>query len=208
MANLTDALSIAIADLEEEKVQALVADGLSQGVTPLELIGKLQDGMAEVGRRFETGEFYLSELINAGEIMKSVMGGLEAAMVSDNASYKGVVVIGSVKNDIHDLGKEIVVMLLKGSGYKVVDLGVDVPAQKFVDAALEHNAKLVAMSILLTGCLNFMKDSVAAVKALGSDVKVLIGGAIVDDKVHEFCKADYASTQAGYAIKIADEIYA
>lgn len=208
MGNLTDALSAAIAELEEDQVEALVAERLKQGVNPMEIIGNIQEGMAEVGHRFETGDYYLSELINAGEIMKDVMGKLEGNMSADTTEYKGTVVIGTVKNDIHDLGKEIVVMLLKGAGYKVVDLGVDVPAQKFADAVKEHDAKLVAMSILLTGCLNFMKEAVGVIKGMGGDVKVLIGGAIVDDKVKQYCNADYASILAGDAIRVADEIYA
>lgn len=207
MTMLTDELSKAIAELDQDKVNELVKKRLVDGVKPLEIVDKLQVGMSEVGRLFESGEYYLSELIMAGELMKETMVELEPLLAGESSEHRGTIVIATVKDDIHDLGKDIVVMLLKGAGYNVVDLGVDVPPAKIVEAVKENNAPMLALSVLLTGCLESMKESVNAVKAAGLDVKVLIGGAIVDDKVKEYCGADYASMIANDAVKVAQEVF-
>ncbi len=109
---MNDALSMAIAELEEDKVSALVKDRLDNGIAPLEVVNSLQQGMAEVGRRFESGEYFLSELVMCGEIMQDAMDILEPSLAGAVEDYKGNIVIGTVKGDIHDLGKNIVVMLL------------------------------------------------------------------------------------------------
>ncbi|MTI57895.1 MAG: 5-methyltetrahydrofolate--homocysteine methyltransferase [Geosporobacter ferrireducens] len=204
---LTDDLSKAIVELDEDRVKELVNIRLEAGLMPLDIVSKLQEGMTEVGKRFETGEYFLSELIMAGEIMKERMVDLEPRLADVNSEHRGTIVIGTVKDDIHDLGKEIVVMLLKGSGYNVIDLGVDVPAEKFVDAIRQNKAPLLALSVLLTSCVESMKKTIDTVRASGLDVKILIGGAIVDDKVKEFCGPDYGSTIASDAVKIAEEVF-
>lgn len=207
MSNLTDELSVAIAQLEREKVMALVKKQLQDGVKPLEIVKKLQDGMAEVGKLFEAQEYYLSELINCGAIMKAAMTELEPYLAGSEQEYRGNIVIGTVKGDIHDLGKDIVVMLLKGTGYNVVDLGVDVPAEKFIQAVEENKAPLLALSVLLTSCLESMQETVKAVKASGLDVTVLIGGPIINDKAIEYCGADYGSTNASDGVNIAEKVF-
>ncbi|HHT46436.1 MAG TPA: 5-methyltetrahydrofolate--homocysteine methyltransferase [Firmicutes bacterium] len=207
MTNLTDELSIAIAELDEDKVMALVRERLRAGVEPLEIVKKLQDGMTRVGELFETGEYYLSELINCGEIMKGAMGELEPSLAGGEQKYRGNIVIGTVKGDIHDLGKNIVVMLLKGTGYNVIDLGVDVPPAKFIEAVKENNAPLLALSVLLTSCLDSMKEVVEEVKKSGLDVKVLIGGPIIDDQFREYCGADYSSNIASDGVKYAEKVF-
>lgn len=208
MTILADDLAGAITKLDEDKAAELVKERLQAGVKPMEIVERLQEGMAEVGRLFETGEYFLSELINAGEIMRGIMADLEPRLVGESGKNRGTIVIGTVKDDIHDLGKDIVVMLLKGAGYKVIDMGVDVPAEKFVEAVKEHNAPLLALSVLLTGCLDSMKEAVTAAKNSGLAVKVLVGGAIVDERVKEYCGADYASAIAGDAVKVAEEVFA
>lgn len=208
MTVLSDELARAIANLDEDKAAELVKERLQAGVKPLEIVEKLQEGMTGVGRLFETGEYFLSELINAGEIMKGIMAGLEPHLAGESGGNRGNIVIGTVKDDIHDLGKDIVVMLLKGAGYNVIDMGVDVPAEEFVEAVKEHRAPLLAMSVLLTACLESMKDTVTAVRDAGLDVKVLVGGAIVDQKVKAYTGADYASSIASDAVKVAEEVFA
>jgi 5-methyltetrahydrofolate--homocysteine methyltransferase len=208
MTMLIDDLSKAIASLDEERVAELVKTRLEAGVTPLEIVGKLQEGMTEVGKLFETGDYFLSELIMAGEIMKDAMAELEPRLAGEKNEHRGTIVVGTVKDDIHDLGKEIVVMLLKGAGYNVIDLGVDVTAERFVEAIKENKASLVALSVLLTACVESMKKTVAAVRESGLDVKILIGGAIIDDKVKQYCCADYGGTVASDAVRIAGEVFA
>ena len=202
-----DELALAIANLEQDKVLALVKERLQAGVKPMDIVNSLQEGMVEVGNRFEKGEFFLSELIFCGEIMKEAMKDLEPHLAGGGREYRGTVVIGTVKGDIHDLGKNIVVMLLKGAGYNVVDLGVDVAPEKFVEAARDTKTSLVAMSLLLTSCMDKMRKCVQAVKESGLNVKVLIGGPIIDEKVMEFTGADYGSSIASDATKIAAEVY-
>lgn len=201
-----DELADAIAGLDRERVLSLVEERLQAGSKPMEVVGSLQAGMAQVGDFFEKGEFFLSELILTGEIMKEAMAILEPRLAAEERDYRGTVVIGTVKGDIHDLGKNIVVMLLKGAGYEVIDLGVDVAPEKFVQSVRETNSPLVAMSLLLTSAMGTMKECVQAVKESGLEAKVLIGGPIIDDKVMEFSGADYGSAIASDAAKIAAEV--
>ncbi len=206
--DLTD-LAKYIRELDQVQVLKAVDKHLGDGVSPMAVVGALQKGMAEVGEAFAKGEVFLSELIMCGEIMKQVMEKLEPLLVGENPEYKGTVVIGTVKGDIHDLGKNIVIMLLKGAGYNVIDLGVDVPEQKFIEALKESKAPLVGMSVMLTACQDAMKETIKAIKDAGlHDVKVLIGGNYVDEKVKEYCGADYFGTSADVAVKVADEVCA
>lgn len=206
--DLTD-LAKYIRELDQDQVLKAVDEHLGDGVNPMAVVGALQKGMAEVGEAFAKGEVFLSELIMCGEIMKQVMEKLEPLLVGENPEYKGTVVIGTVKGDIHDLGKNIVIMLLKGAGYNVIDLGVDVPEQKFIEALKESKAPLVGMSVMLTACQDAMKETIKAIKDAGlHDVKVLIGGNYVDEKVKEYCGADYFGTSADVAVKVADEVCA
>ncbi|MEW6424156.1 MAG: cobalamin-dependent protein [Bacillota bacterium] len=208
MAALTDKLANAIAQLEEHQVMALVKERLQAGVSPLEIVGSLQEGMTEVGLRFESGEYFLSELIMSGEIMKKAMAELEPQLVGASREYRGNIVIGTVKGDIHDLGKNIVVMLLKGTGYNVIDLGVDVHPDRFVEAIKEHKAPLVGMSVLLTACQEAMKNTIEKIRAAGLNVTVLIGGNYVDEMVKEYVGADYFGTNASDAVKVAEKVFA
>ncbi|AOQ24045.1 cobalamin B12-binding domain-containing protein [Neomoorella thermoacetica] len=204
---LTDTLSKAMAELEEEQVLAQVKERLGGGVAPLEIVKTLQEGMVEVGNRFQSGEYFLSELIMAGEIMKGAMDILEPHLGGESGEHKGTIVIGTVKGDIHDLGKNIVIMLLKGAGYKVVDLGVDVPKEKFVEALQETKAPLVGMSVLLTSCQEAMKETIEAIRGAGLDTKVVIGGNYIDETVKNYVGADYYATTATDGVKVAAEVF-
>lgn len=205
---LTDELGKAVVELERDKVTALVKAQLQAGTAPMEIVKKLQAGMTEVGRLFESGEYFLSELINSGAIMKTAMADLEPHLAGANQDFRGNIVIGTVKGDIHDLGKDIVVMLLKGTGYNVIDLGVDVPIASFIAAVKENSAPLLALSVLLTSCLDSMRDTVKAVKEAGLTVTVLIGGGIIDERATAYCGADFGSSFASDAVKIADKVFA
>lgn len=207
MAKLTDSLSSALAELEDDKVRELVEEHLEAGMAPLVIVQKLQEGMQEVGVRFETGDYFLSELIMCGEAMSSAMRILEPHLRGEHSEYKGNIVIGTVRGDVHDLGKNIVVMLLKGAGYNVIDLGVDVPTEKFVEAILEHKAPLVCMSVLLTSCQESMKDVITAIKAAGLNTKILIGGNYIDEIVKNYVGADYFATMASEGVNVAGQIF-
>jgi len=205
---LTDELARAVVELDRNKVKSLVKEQLQAGTGPMAIVKSLQTGMAEVGKLFEAGEYFLSELINSGDIMKNAMVELEPHLLGEKQDYRGNIVIGTVKGDIHDLGKDIVIMLLKGTGYNVIDLGVDVPIDSFIAAVKEHHASLLALSVLLTSCLDSMRDTVKAVKEAGLDVTVLIGGGIIDERATAYCGADYGSMLASDAIKVAEKVFA
>ncbi|WP_206810527.1 cobalamin B12-binding domain-containing protein [Paradesulfitobacterium ferrireducens] len=207
MATLIDELASAIAELEDEKVLELVTTRLDSGIAPLAIVDNLQQGMTEVGMRFESGDYFLSELVMCGEIMKDAMAVLEPHLAGADQQHRGSIVIGTVKGDVHDLGKNIVVMLLKGAGYNVIDLGIDVPAEKFIEALKESQAPLVGMSVLLTACQEGMKEIIEEIRAAGLKVAVIIGGNYVDEAVKNYVKADYFAHNASDAVKIADEIF-
>lgn len=208
MAKLEDALASAVAELEDDRIVTLVQERLAAGTPPLEIVSKLQEGMTEVGLRFESGDYFLSELILCGEMMNEAMNELEPHLSGENEQHKGNIVIGTVKGDVHDLGKNIVVMLLKGAGYNVIDLGVDVPTEKFIEAIKENNAPLVGMSVLLTGCQEAMKATIASFKAEGLTTSILIGGNYVDEFVKNYVGADYFGSNASDAVKIAGKVFA
>jgi 5-methyltetrahydrofolate--homocysteine methyltransferase len=197
-------LATAMSDLDETKVQELVQAGLAQGVSPTDLLDACREGIGLVGKRFETGEYFLSDLIMAGEMFKTAAATLVARPGGAAGPSKGKVVVGTVKGDIHDIGKDIVVTMLRGAGYEVTDLGVDVPADRFVQAVKETGAPVVGMSGLLTISFDPMKETVAALRAAGLSVKVMIGGGSVTEQVRDYAGADALGANAQSAVALAD----
>lgn len=209
MTNLS-ALAQSLVDLDEDRVYAQVDQKLQAGEDPLGIIKELNDGMIKIGNLFETDEYFLSELIMSGEILNAVMAKLEPLLAGGKTEDSiGLVVIGTVKEDLHDIGKNIVVTLLKGTGFEVVDLGVDVPAEKFVQAIRETGAKVLGLSALLNFTFPEIKKVVDAFAAAGlrDQVKVMIGGAPCNEKVREFSGADYYAKDAAAGVNICKEIY-
>jgi len=196
-------LTLAMADLDEEKVQASVKAGLAAGANPNALLDECREGMTLIGKRFETGEYFLSDLIMAGEIFKLAAADL-AAQGGSGGPSKGQVVVGTVRGDIHDIGKDIVVTMLRGANYDVTDLGVDAPADKFVEAVKATGATVVGMSGLLTISFDPMKETVAALKAAGLPVKVMIGGGPVSEQVREYVGADALGLDAQAAVALVE----
>jgi methanogenic corrinoid protein MtbC1 len=207
--NLTE-LGKVLADLDEDKVNELVERYLSVQAEPLSIIDELSTGMDEVGRRFRDEEYFLSELVYSGEIFKNAMARLRPLIkAGDGHSSKGTVVMGTVKEDIHDLGKNIVGTMLECAGFTVVDIGVDAPAEKFVSAIRESGARLVGMSVLLTTAFNSMKNIIAAIEdaELRSSVSIMIGGSVTSEKIRGDMGADYHGSSAADAVDIARKIY-
>ena len=199
-----------IVDLEEDKTIAAVKSALEEGVEPLALVEELREGMSEVGRRFEEKEYYLSELIMSAEIFKEAIALIEPHMCGAEEASKGTVVIGTVKGDIHDIGKNIVASLLRCDGFEVHDLGVDVPPDAFVSKLKETGAPVLALSGLLTMAFDTMKETVEAVSgaALRDKVKIIIGGGPVNEAVVEFTGADAYGKDAAEAVRLASGILA
>ena len=203
-------LSLALRDLDENRVYELVEKELARGASPLEIIDSCNEGMVAVGELFSRCTYFISQLIFSAEILKGVMKRLEPLLEGVAAKGgRGKVVIGTVKGDIHDIGKNIVVTLLRGSGFEVTDLGVDVPAEKFVSALKESGAKVLGMSALLNFTYPEMKNVVDAVTAAGirDKVKIIIGGAPVNEQVKEFSGADYCAKDAVAGVEICKSVY-
>jgi methanogenic corrinoid protein MtbC1 len=205
--SIKEDLAKAIADLDEDGALGLVKEALDQGIPALDLLRACQDGMAEVGRRFEREEYFVSDLMMSGEIFTSVAEVLAPVLKAGGGASAGTVVFGTVKGDIHNIGKDIVVNMLKAANFEVVDLGVDVPPEAFVDKLRETNAKVLGMSGLLTLAFDSMKETIDSIKAAGlrDKVKIMVGGGPVDANVCRIVGADNWSTDAQKAVRIAQE---
>lgn len=192
-------------ELEEDKTLAAVKGALAEGVDPLVLVEELRVGMSEIGRRFEENEYYLSELIMSAEIFKEAIELIEPQLGAAVEANRGTVVIGTVKGDIHDIGKNIVASLLRCEGFDVHDLGVDVAPDEFVSKLKETGAPVLALSGLLTLAFDTMKETVDAVVSadLRDKVRILIGGGPVNEAVVEFTGADAFGKDATEAVRLA-----
>lgn len=199
-----DPLSSALADLDEPKTLALVQERLAHGQDPAAILESCRQGMATIGERFQRGECFVSELIFSAEIFKGVSRILEPRLRTEQGPARGAVVVGTVKGDVHDIGKDLVVLLLKAANYRVHDLGVDVSPDRFVGALRETGAGVLALSALLTTAFEPMKETVAAVERAGLRpvVKIMIGGGPVNERVREFTGADAWGSDAYGAVEL------
>ncbi len=204
---MSDPLATALSDLEEESVLKMTKDRLDAGEDPLAIMKSCHEGMVLVGKRYEESEYYVSELIMAGEIFKEAMTVLDPHLKADAGGTRGKVVAGTVKGDIHDIGKDIVVTLLKAANYDVLDLGVDVPPQKFVEAVKNSGATVVGLSGLLTISFETMKETVSALEAAGlrPRVKVMVGGGPVNEMVRAYVGADAFGADAQSAVTLCNQ---
>lgn len=185
-------LAQAVADLDEATAVRLVEEKTAAQESALAVLEELQAGMTLVGERFEEGEYFLSELIYAADIFKKAGAPLQEELQSSAPEKLGTLVLGTVKNDIHDFGKDIVATIMASNGLEVVDLGVDVPHERFVEAIRTHRPQLVGMSCLLTTVFDDMKATIAAIGAAGlrDQVTILIGGGPVDETTAAYVGAD------------------
>jgi len=191
------------------KVKELTQQALAEGVAPDEIITKyLIPAMAEVGDRFERNEFYVPELLIAARAMQGALNILKPLLADTDLKPVGRVVIGTVKGDLHDIGKNLVAMMLQGAGFEVVDLGVDVAPDKFVDAVSQGQVQMVALSALLTTTMPAMKTTIEALKAasLRDRVKVIIGGAPVTQRYADEIGADGYAPDANSAVRKAKQL--
>ena len=201
-------LTDAILSLRMDEALTLAKRMLADGTDPLTIIAEGSEAMQVIGRRFAEGEAFIPELIMGGEIMKSISQEvMPEGSGPDTESSKGTVVIGTVHGDIHDIGKDIVALMLGMEGYSVHDLGIDVPVEDFVAAIEEHDADIVGLSGLLTLAFDAMKSTVDGIAAAGlrDRVKIMIGGAPVDENVRAYTGADGWGADVGHAIKLAAE---
>ena len=182
---------------------------VAAGISPEQIINDYMiKAMEEVGTRFEAGEAFVPELLMAARAMKGSLDILKPLMVGENAFSLGKIVIGTVKGDLHDIGKNLVASMLEGCGFEVINLGTDVSSETFVEAVKEHKAQIVCMSALLTTTMTYMQEVINALAAAGirNDVKVMIGGAPISEKFALEIGADGFSTNANSAVLKAKEL--
>ncbi len=196
---------------QSEAVQSKVQAALDAGIAAAEILNEgMISAMAEVGRLFEEGEYFVPEMLIAARAMQAGLALLKPRLVDSGVKAVGKVVIGTVKGDLHDIGKNLVAMMLEGAGFEVVDLGTDVSPEKFVAAARANNAQIVAMSALLTTTMPGMKTTIEALNTSGlrDQVKVMIGGAPVTQDYANLIGADGYSSDASRAVAKAKMLLA
>ena len=196
----------AIADMREDDALALVQDMVAGGTDPMQILEDAREAMDVVGKRFEEGEYFLPELIMAGEMLNQITAIIKPELAkTPQGPDRGKVIIGSVAGDIHDIGKNIVTFMLDVNGFEVHDLGVDVSPQAFVEAIQEHQPQVVGLSGFLTLAFDAMKATVAAIQAAGlrDSVKIMVGGGQVDDKIRAYAGADAYGDDAMEAVVLA-----
>lgn len=196
----------AIADIQEEDALALVKEMASSGVEPFAILNDVKAAMDVIGQRYEEGTYFLPELMMAGEMMNQIVEMVKPGLAeSVEEEHLGKVLIGTVKGDIHDIGKDIVTFMLKVSGFDVLDLGVDVPEQKFVEAIKNFQPQVVGLSGFLTLAFDQMKATVEAIEKAGQrdQVKIMIGGGQMDDAVKDYVGADAYGKDAMAAVRLA-----
>jgi len=204
---MSQALIDAIADMREQDALKITDEMLASGADPLGVLDACREAMAVVGRRYEEGNYFLPELLLAGEMLGQISDKVKPHLQAQAGAPKmlGRVVVGTVKGDIHDIGKNIVTFMLDANGFEVRDLGVDVPPQKFVEAIRDFEPQVVGLSGFLTLAFDAMKDTVEAIKAAGlrDGVKIIIGGGQVNDKVQEYAGADAYGKDAMAGVSFA-----
>jgi methylmalonyl-CoA mutase cobalamin-binding domain/chain len=199
----------ATVDLDIDNIASCVQQALDQGAEPLQVLGEgLAAGVREVGERFERGEYYLTDLVLAGEVMKQGLAILEPRLAGNTLKSSGTIVLATVKGDIHEIGKNLVQTMLRSAGFNVVDLGVDVPAERIVQTARQHKAQVVGLSVLLTPMVGEIKNVIDGLSEAGlrSQVKVVIGGACTTPELAQKMGCDGHAADAVKAIKLCESL--
>jgi len=208
MADLS-ALKNAVIAGKRKDAEALTQKALAEGAEPVALIEEaLIPAMSVVGDRFKNGEFFVPEMLIAAKAMKTAMEVIKPKLSAGAFKPTGKVVIGTVRGDLHDIGKNLVKMMLEGAGFEVLDLGVDVPPEKFIEAVKQNSPQIVAMSALLTTTMLAMPDTIKAFDAAGvrKGVKVIIGGAATTEAFAKEIKADGYGADASTAVELAKKL--
>ncbi len=199
----------AIVAMDGDEAVKITNDLLDQGVEANTILADCQTAMEEVGKLFEKGDYFLPELIMGGEILKQITEIIKPKLVEvqDKTERKGKVLFGTVFGDIHDIGKDIVIFMLETNNFEVVDLGVDVPIAKFVEAIKTEKPDIVGMSGFLTKTFDAMRDTISAIKDAGlrDQVKIMIGGGTVTEDVVAYASADDFGETAMDAVTLANK---
>jgi len=202
-------LAEAIARCEEDRVKALVHEKLAAGVPAQAILAECNEGMIELGNRFGREECFLPDLMFGGMIMKGVTAELGPRLGgASSAASRAKAVLGTVQYDVHDIGKDIVVMMLRGSGFDVLDLGIDVAPEKFVAAVRRHQPAVVGLSLLLTTCFKSVAATVEAIRSAGlrDRVSIMVGGAAASELLSQSAGCDYYGKTAVDGLKYACQV--
>ncbi len=205
MANIQD-LTEAVIKGDEDQIKLLIFELLHAGIAAKQIMDAgLIRGMKIVGEKMETEEMFIPEVLMSAKAMSSGVEILKPQLTDEENAASGIMILGTVQGDLHDIGKNLVKMLMEGAGFSVIDLGTDVAPATFVDAIKEHNADIVGMSALLTTTMPKMKETLEAIEKAGirDQVKVLVGGAPVTEKYATEIGADGYGFDAGSAIRMA-----
>jgi 5-methyltetrahydrofolate--homocysteine methyltransferase len=203
MANLS-ALTAAIVRGDRATARSITTGAIDEGIAAQTILDAMTSAMGAVGGRFQRCEIYVPEMLIAARAMKESMAVLEPLLAGAGIRPEATAVIGTVKGDLHDIGKNLVAMMWKGANIEVIDLGTNVPPESFVAAAKEHNAHLIGLSALLTTTMVGMRDVVAAIRAAGlGDVKIIVGGAPITAEFAREIGADGYAPDAGSAVDVA-----
>lgn len=201
-------LVTALSDLKEEEVLQTVKQRLSSSEDPLHILEDSRKGMEMVGKRFAAGEYFIPDLIYSGEILKEITDLVKPKLTkATEVKRLGKVVLGTVAGDIHDIGLNIVEFMLDVNGFEVFNIGVDQPAQNFVDKIKETNAHIVGLSGFLTLAFDSMKETVEAIKTAGlhEKMKIMIGGGQIDEEIRKYTQADAYGKDAMAAVTLAKQ---
>ena len=205
---MTDDLVTAIADLHEEEALGIAKERLDAGDDPLKILGDSRKAMEIVGKRFESKEYFIPDLVYSGEILREITEMVKPKLDKVVETERlGKVIIGTVAGDIHDIGKNIVTFMLDISGFEVHDLGVDVPTQKFIERIEETKAEIVGLSGFLTLAFDAMKETIDVIRDAGlrDKVKIMIGGGQINDEIRKYTGADAYGRDASSAVSLAKE---
>jgi 5-methyltetrahydrofolate--homocysteine methyltransferase len=209
MSAIYDRLSTAVLEGNEERVPKLVQKGLDEGLGPKDILDNgLIVGMNEVGARFKRGDMFVPEVLMSAKAMQAGLELLRPLLVASGAKLMGTIVIGTVKGDLHDIGKNLVGMMCEGAGFEVIDLGFNVAPEKFVEAIKNHQPDILGMSALLTTTMRSMGYTIKAIEEAGlrNEVKIMVGGAPVDAEFAERIGADGYGSNAPSASELAKRL--
>ena len=197
----------AIVEMQEDEAMAMARSFVAEGVAPTHLLDLSRAAMDVIGKRFEEGEYFLPELMMAGEMLGQIAEMIKPLLAQSNSAGEAkrpAVLLGTVAGDMHDIGKDIVKFMLEANGFPVIDLGIDVPIQAFVDKVREHQPPVVALAVFSTLAFDAMRDTVAAIEAAGlrDGVKIMIGGGQVDESIRKYTGADAYGVNAMSAVTL------
>ena len=206
---LLEAIKQMVIEGNAPKTKEMTEKAVAEGCSAFEILEEaLIGGMNVIGPRFRNNEIFIPEVLISVHAMKAGMDVIKSLIVSSDIQEKGIIIIGTVKGDLHDIGKNMVMMMLEGAGYKVIDLGVDVPTETFVKAIEEHKPHIVGISALLTTTMKQMKNTVETLLSLDGRPKIIVGGAPVNQEFADQIGADAFAEDAACAVEVVNNLIA